>query len=728
MGLHTDSLPSLYNGVSQQSPLVRSKDQLEKMENGWASLATGLGKRAPTEHIARLMPTAPAKALVHEINRDATERYIVVAADGVLRVFDLAGNEKSVTAPAGWGYLAGITDYAQDVSMTTVADYTFVVNRRVICQMDPVAADEVADPSYYIWLNRQTGLDALNNPFSAGAAYQYPVNPATAALKGTVQRFDKLPASPTEGDIYRVTGDDSSNFVSYYVRRTGGVWDETVKPGLQNALNAATLPHALVRQSDGSFTFAPFSWAPRRVGDETTNPNPGFIGRSIRKVFFYQNCLAFLYDENAVLSVAGDFGNFWRMTVLDYLDSDVKDVAATSTKVSILYDAIPFSDGILLTSDQTQFSMTNGEAGISATSIAIRPVTSYEVNTRAGLAAIGSEVYFATESSGWASIQEYSRVTGGESTTAADVTAHVPNYLPAGVHRLIPAGDRKALFVLTDGEPSRAYAYQFYWVSDAEKAQSAWHWWDFGAGTRVLAGAYVGGFLYVVIDRGDGVYLERMNLQAGAKPAGASAQVYLDRRVVVTGQYDAGQNRTTFVLPYAPDKANFRLVLGDAYTLRPLSLVDPSSYSWYNATTLWVPGPLTAGPVIGGLRYTLRLQFSQQYARRGDGSAITTGRLQLRTWTVSYRDTGFFRTEVAPYGQDVTVGEVIPGKVADFSGKIVGAADLILNKPVFHTGKYRFQVYGDATQATITITNDTHVGSTFLAAEWEAFYWNRASA
>ncbi|WP_233248021.1 hypothetical protein [Caulobacter sp. D5] len=706
---------------------MRSKDQLELQENGWASLATGLGKRPPTEHVAKLLTTAPDRALVHEINRDTTERYIVVAADGRLRVFDLAGNEKNVSAPGGWAYLGGVSDYAQDLAMTTVADYTFVVNRKMVCKTAPALADQAADPSYYLWINRASGTDGLNNPYGPGKAYQYVVNPSGGTLTGEVQRFDKLPTTAAEGAVYRVVGDETTSFVSYYVRRTGAVWDETVKPGLINALDSATMPHALVRQLDGSFVFAPFSWAPRRVGDETNNPLPGFVGRTIRKVFFYQNCLAFIYDENAVLSVAGDFGNFWRMTVLDYLDSDVKDVAATSTKVSILYDAVPFADGIMLTSDQTQFSMTNGEAGISATSIAIRPTTNYEVNVRAGMAAIGSEVYFATEASGWATIQEYSRITGGEATSASDVTGHVPNYLPAGVHRLIPAGDRKALFVLTDGAPNKVFVYQFYWIGDAEKAQSAWHVWDLGSGSRVLSGAYLGGYLYLLIDRGDGVYLERLNLQAGARPAAAPSEVHLDRRLALTGVYIQQNDRTQFNLPYAADTANFQLVRGSAFADRVLSLIDPASYTWVGNTILQVPGNQTAGAVLAGRRYTFRFRFSQQYPRKGDGTAVTTGRLQLRTWTISYRETGFFRTEVAPYGLESTVGEVIPAKVADFTGKIVGASDLVLNKPVLHTGKYSFQVYGDAAQATVTISNDTHVGSTFLAAEWEAFYWNRAT-
>ena len=40
------------------------------------------------------------------INRDTTERYTVVVTETGIRVFDMNGVEKTVTAPAGWGYLA----------------------------------------------------------------------------------------------------------------------------------------------------------------------------------------------------------------------------------------------------------------------------------------------------------------------------------------------------------------------------------------------------------------------------------------------------------------------------------------------------------------------------------------------------------------------------------------------------------------------------------------------
>ena len=82
------------------------------------------------------------------------------------------------------------------------------------------------------------------------------------------------------------------------------------------------------------------------------------------------------------------FGNWWRMSQTDYLDTDPIETTATSTKVAKLYDAVAHADGIFMTSDQTQFAMSNGEIGLTAASIAIRPATNYTVNTKAGLTAL----------------------------------------------------------------------------------------------------------------------------------------------------------------------------------------------------------------------------------------------------------------------------------------------------------------------------------------------------
>ena len=279
MSLTSKTIPSMIGGVSQQSDLVRSPDQMQDQTNGWSDIAMGVSKRPPTQLVAKLMANAPTNAFVHPINRDISEQYLAIIADGVIRVFDVVtGAECPVEAPSGWSYLATATDYASDFDAVTVADYTFVTNRKVTCALKPVGSDTTADDTYQLWLNKTYGVDANGVEFGPGVAYQYRPNPVYGYLSGTVQRFDKLPPTPSEGMIYQVRGDDTSDFISYYVVYRSGAWEECLKPGMANAIDAKTMPHALISKGDGTFLFAPFSWAPRRVGDENNNPNPGFIG------------------------------------------------------------------------------------------------------------------------------------------------------------------------------------------------------------------------------------------------------------------------------------------------------------------------------------------------------------------------------------------------------------------------------------------------------------------
>lgn len=734
MSLSSRTIPSMIGGVSQQSDLVRSPDQMQDQTNGWSDIATGVSKRPGTQVVAKLMNSAPANAFVHAMNRDTSEQYIAIIADGMIRVFDVAtGEERTVNAPGGWAYLSSATDYASDFDAVTVADYTFITNRKVTCAMGALGADTQPDEAYQIWLNRNIGTDPNGVNYAPGSTYQYQPNPVNGPWRGTAQRFDKLPPAnnlspPSEGDVWLIRGDDTSDFMSRWVVYRGGGWDECVKPGIVNSIDYRTMPHALISEADGTFTFAPFSWAPRAFGDTESNPNPGFIGRSIQRVLLYQNRLAFLFDESVGMSESGQFGNFWRMSQTDYLDTDPIETTATSTKVARLMDAVAHADGIFMTSDQTQFAMSHGEIGLAAASIAIRPATNYTVNTKAGLTACGSEIYFAVEKSGFASVREYTRLSGSDATSAADVTAHCPTYIPAGVHALVAADDLNTIFALTQGSPQSIFVYQFYWTSADEKAQSAWHRWDFGTGTEIVAATYLQGILYIIAKRGDGLWLERVEMQTGAHPAQVDHDIFLDRRTTVQGVLNETAQRTHFTLPFKPVRDRFRIVRTNAFTGRAETLIDPISYEWVSDTEVRVPNSEIDGPVIIGESYVFSLEFSKQFIRDSQGVAKTTGRTQVRSFTVNYAGSAYFKVGVSPYGADENVEEIIPSKLAEMTGRTLGSDTLKLNQPAYHTGSYRFLVMGQNIHARIRLVNDTHVGSTFVSAEWEALYHNRARA
>lgn len=721
MSLRRRTIPSILNGVSRQPAIMRSADQNEDELNTWSSMASGLSKRPPAELVSKISDGFSDDVFIHYINRDTTERYCVIIDAGVIRVFDVqTGAEKTVNAPGGLAYLGTGANFRA----VTVADYTFIVNSDQVVSQDATGADEVAQNDYYRWLNRNLANATGFNPgaFGGGITAQYSANPTGGTYKGELASIDKLPETAPNGDIYKITGSIESGFVSYYVRRNGAVWDETVAPGQDNALLTSSMPHALISEADGTFTFAPFSWAPRRVGDADSNPAPTFVGKTISDVFFYQNRLAFCVDENLVFSCTGDFGNFWRNTVLDYVSTDVIDHAVATTSVSLLKYAVPFNDGMMAFADQTQFSIENGEEGLTPESLAISPVTNYEINTNVRPVNIGLEVYFCGDVNGGSVVWEYTRIEQGDSLVAAEISAHVPGYIPSGLRQLVSAANAKALFAITpEGD---VYTYQFYWNGN-EKIQSAWRKWTLGG--SVLAGEQMDDSLFLVVKRDDGIYLTSLNLEEGAKPDEQDVQIYLDMRTALTGVYDGTNDWTTYTIPYEADQAAFQLIRPSTDPEAPGSLIDPLQYTWVDATTVRVPG--NEPSATAGEAYRMHLTFSQQFPLDFQGRAVTTGRLQLRTFTVNFADTAFFKTEVSPYGSAVAadVEEIVPALLSQFTGKVVGADELKLNEPSFQTGSYSFQIYGDAAQSTITLSNETHLGSTFVSAEWEGFYFNRAS-
>jgi hypothetical protein len=126
MSLTTRTLAALNNGISRQPAILRSQDQTEDEVNTWGQIATGVSRRPPTRLVKSLGVQNFDNAMVHHINRDVSERYIVIVKQGSIRVFDEeTGAEQVVNAPGGFGYLDQVGVAYRAV---TVADYTFIVN------------------------------------------------------------------------------------------------------------------------------------------------------------------------------------------------------------------------------------------------------------------------------------------------------------------------------------------------------------------------------------------------------------------------------------------------------------------------------------------------------------------------------------------------------------------------------------------------------------------------
>jgi hypothetical protein len=145
MNIVSVQVPNLIQGVSQQPPQMRLPSQLEEQVNAYPSLSDGLTKRPPTTHVKKLTSDA-SDQFVHFINRDSTERYVVRLTGSSLKVFTLDGVEKNVyTALTGTTAFTVPTYLSTpgNIRATTVADFTFLVNRSTAVAMAATTSDAI---------------------------------------------------------------------------------------------------------------------------------------------------------------------------------------------------------------------------------------------------------------------------------------------------------------------------------------------------------------------------------------------------------------------------------------------------------------------------------------------------------------------------------------------------------------------------------------------------------
>ncbi|MGX9280735.1 phage nozzle protein, partial [Pantoea ananatis] len=104
-------------------------------------------------------------------------------------------------------------------------------------------------------------------------------NQLISPVLDTVQTISKLPLAAPNGYIIKIQGETNSSADEYYVMYDSNTktWKETVEPGVVTGFDNTTMPHALVRQSDGSFEFKTLDWSKRGAGNDDTNPMPSFV-------------------------------------------------------------------------------------------------------------------------------------------------------------------------------------------------------------------------------------------------------------------------------------------------------------------------------------------------------------------------------------------------------------------------------------------------------------------
>ena len=737
------------------------------------------------------------------VDRDGAIRYLVLILDNDIKVFGLDGSVKTVAKPDGTSYLNITGEPSAVFRVASVADYTFIVNREKTVAMAATTSPTWGTKSmvfirsadyattYSITVNATTvtyttaaaggtvpstvdiALDLRNSLATAlGAGWTITASDyivritkndgtdytlgssdtktglATVPIKGTVDTISDLPTKAEHGFIVKIVGAAATGADDYYVKfvaNTGsgfghGVWQETVAPAIQYLFDATTMPHVLVRETDGTFTFRKFTWSGRVAGDAITAPNPSFVGSTIQNVNLFRNRLALLADENVILSAADAYDRFWPESVQTVVDSDPIDLSAGSRKINLLTSSLAFADVLLVFSRNGQFRLSGGNAvaaSLTPKTATITQVTAFEMSQAVDPVIVGRTMYFPVPRGEYGGLREFFLPdASGPVPTSEEVTAAVPRFLPSDLSNLIATAAEEAVYAVSKSQPRRIYLYKFLFQGD-DKLQSAWSYWEFNAGKSVIGIDLIDSDLYAVVQYSDAVYLERIVTHPDAVDAGTTVEMLLDRKTteascsVALTTPSGLDTQSTITLPYPINTSTSNMaVVGRFFagnTLQHGQVVQVLSSTAAGGAggngTLTVRGDLTGAEFFVGELYGMLYEFSTQYLKEqppGGGMAVIAGpKLQLRTWTMLFDKSSSFSIKVTPRGRDT--------QTYPYTGFEIGDQEVSLGELALRTSKFRVPVMAQNIEAKIEVVSSSPLPCRLQSAEWEGWYHTRAA-
>ena len=550
-------------------------------------------------------------------------------------------------------------------------------------------------------------------------------NTAMYAIRDEIQDFSKLPFYGKKDVIIKITGEEGDTLSDYYVKFSGksGVWNETIAPATSVGLTNSTMPHALINNNNGTFTFKELDWTDRVCGDIDSNPNPTFVSKKINNLTFYKNRLGILSGENLVFTENASFFNFFATTSTQVLDTDPIDIAASGTQVNTLKNSVSFNESLLLFSDTAQYKLDSAGETISPTTAILNEASSFEHDDKVTPVSAGKFAYFAQARTNNTAIREYFADDDTLTNDGMDITVSVQNLIPTNCYQIVSNTTEDTLiFLVSDTADSQTapysgtvsttfantmYIYK-YFFDGGEKVQNAWSKWTF-TGAKIIGAMSLESYIYILASEGTTTKLFKIDLR-NLKDTTIGHGVYLDLKTSVTGTYNATTKLTTFTSPYGAKTG--------------LIAVDRTNGNNYTATntsgsTYTIKGNHTA--LYIGVPYESKYRLSPQYVRENTGRglvAVTSGRYQIKNISFNFENSGFFQVEVTPNNRNTSTSIM--------NGYVIGTASSIVNQPAIATGTLRVPVQAENTQFTLDIKSSSHLPLYIAGAEVEGYYHNRA--
>lgn len=547
--------------------------------------------------------------------------------------------------------------------------------------------------------NREFYIVSFNGPAGTNCTH----------VSGVVSDFEDLPQHGAEGQLVRVSGQKDLAADDFFVTWNGQSWGETFGPSAQEQLDADTMPHALRRNSDGTFTLLAYTWDDRLAGSADSNESPSFIGREINDIFMHQGRMGLLSGESISLSESQNISNFYRTTCIQLEADERIDVDLNFGRVNVLYAATPIRNQLLLHSDKGQFLLFSPNGVLTPQTVGISQVADFKVSPSVKPLVLGDTALAVAQIGSFTQVREFYLRLADERILGNDLTVAVPQYIPSGARSMASSRDHKFAAIHTTGDADSLFIYK-YELAGETKIQSAWSRWELGDGD-IEGMAMFDDHLFLVASLGTDRELLRIDIRDQNE---IEDQLLLDYAVTPTATYESADDRTLLTLPYDANLA----------TVEVWDLSSNNSIPYTTTTAngnLYVSGDVTANVsnIVVGVPYDMDIILSTIYRRvpKKDGSGdmiMTDGRLQLHYVHVAFADSVTFEVEIEARNRGTR--NYIPRTY--MAGPLSGTTDFVSGSVSYDSGFHRVPIMLRSEAAQIKIKNTTPFRSNILNIDW----------
>ncbi len=482
----------------------------------------------------------------------------------------------------------------------------------------------------------------------------------------------KVLNSNAEEDDYNVkfTAYDTS------INRGRGYWEETIARDASPGLNNSTMPHELANTGATTFTFGPISYKERLAGDDTTNPQPSFVGKKISSSFFYSNRFGLLADDNVIFGVANDNYNFFSRSALTQIDSDPIDLNVSSVRPVTLTDVLPSPQGLLLFSERQQFQVYATDASVlTPTSAVIRTLASYEMATNIQPVDMGTTTAFVSQVPGYSKLFTMTLRDVEQTPVVVDISKAVLEWIPDTVDDLTVSAPNSVV-MLVDRDTSYLYMYRFY-NNGREDLFQAWVKWKI-PGT-IQTARIINDAVTLVTQQEDEYTIGAIELDelpsgnvlatstsfTGNVPLDMSTRPVSPANGVDSVVYDTTNDITKIYVPYTPMEDKEAVMLLTVPTADDGTDAELDSDQGYWTTAVERTEPVTGyryfevkgnftdyiDGIVVGYSYDLEAVLPKFYIRTEDGADYTAS-LTIARVKLSAGRTGAIRFKLKPTGSN----------------------------------------------------------------------------